>query len=52
MRIYAKPEFDIISFEAEDVICSSDVVSSIPTTIVNGINATALPETEVSIFEY
>ncbi len=52
MRMYIKPEFDIISFEAGDVICSSEVVSSIPTTIVDGKNATALPATEVSIFEY
>ena len=52
MKMYAKPEIDIINFEAEDVICASEVVSSSPTTIVDGKNATALSATEVSIFDY
>ncbi len=52
MKMYAKPEFEIVSFDAEDVICSSEAASSTPTTIVDGKNATALPTTEVSIFDY
>ncbi len=52
MKMYIKPEFDIVSFEAEDVICSSEATPSTPTTFVDGKNATALPTTEVSIFDY
>ena len=52
MKIYAKPEFDIIKFDAEDVICSSELQPSTPTTIVDGKEATALSETNVSVFEY
>ncbi len=52
MKMYAKPEFEIMSIDADDVICSSGAVSSTPITIVDGKSATALPTTEVSIFEY
>lgn len=52
MKMYAKPEFEIMNIDAEDVICASEAVSSTPTTIVDGKNAIALPATEVSIFDY
>ena len=52
MKMYAKPEFDIVKFDAEDVICSSEVPTSTPTTIVDGKEATALPATNVSVFDY
>lgn len=53
MKIYNKPEINIIEFDAKDVICTSEPTSaSTPKVEINGVNAQALPATDVSIFDY
>lgn len=52
MRTYKKPEIEIVEFDAEDVICTSEPTSSLPKVEINGVNAQALPATDVSIFDY
>lgn len=52
MKEYNKPKFDIVEFDTDDVICTSAVVSSMPKVQIDGVNAQALPATDVSIFDY